>query len=80
MADPTVRLYPNLVMVRLTNEQNEHLQRFVDMTGLPKAAVVRQFVQDSLDKANGVFDPLPSMDAMSGVIARVVAQPQEENK
>lgn len=56
--------FPHQVVVQLTDEQYRHLGRITEMAGASRAAVVRQFVQDSLDKANDVYVAIPSADAL----------------
>lgn len=53
------------VEANLDAEQHRHVERLAKVAGVSKSRVLRQFVQDSLDKANGVYDPLPSAEALA---------------
>lgn len=70
MAAP-VKKYPHLVEVAITEEQNAHLEHFVALTGMPKSAFMRHLLQNSVDRKNGTYDPMPSPRVMAAAYARI---------
>lgn len=75
MAAP-VKKYPHLVEVAITEEQNAHLEHFVELTRMPKSAFMRHLLQNSVDKKNGTYDPLPSPEVMAHAFAQVMKEMQ----
>lgn len=53
------RLFDHVVEVSMTAEQLAHVDRIKDMAGVSRAAVIRSFVQDRLDIAEGKYSPYP---------------------
>lgn len=52
--------YPVQVDVYLSIEQAAHVDRIARLAGVSRAAVLRGFAQDSLDRAEGVYSPFPT--------------------
>lgn len=64
--------YRHTVEVNLSDEQHRHLERVATMAGVPRSRVLRHFIQDSLDKSLGVYDPLPSPAALRTAFAHTM--------
>lgn len=52
--------FDRVIETSITKEMADHLDRFVRKTGCTRADVVRGLIQDSLDKANDVYEPFPT--------------------
>ena len=57
------KVYEVSMTLPLTTELNDHVQRIANLAGVGRAAVVRALIQDSLDRADGVYTPLPAFAA-----------------
>ncbi|EAP99433.1 hypothetical protein JNB_04655 [Janibacter sp. HTCC2649] len=51
--------FDHVVEVAITSEQLAHVDRVATMTAHPRAAVIRAFIQDRLDIAEGRYSAYP---------------------
>lgn len=65
------------VEANLNEEQHRHVERLAKVAGVSKSRVLRQFVQDSLDKSLGTYDPLPSAEALAIALVHATNKNQE---
>lgn len=65
------------IEANLNEDQHRHIERLAKVAGVSKSRVLRQFAQDSLDKASGTYDPLPSAEALAIAFSHITNS--EEN-
>ncbi len=53
------REFDVVVEARMTERMADHLDRIGTVAGVSRSAVIRQLIQDSIDRAEGTYDPLP---------------------
>ena len=54
------KVYEVSFTLPLTTELNDHIQRIANLADVGRAVVVRALIQDSLDRADGVYSPFPA--------------------
>lgn len=73
------KVYEVQMTLPLTTALDGHLQRIAARAGVSKTAIMRAFIQDSLDKANGVYSAFPSAEAMAEAALEYEYNTKKEN-
>ncbi len=73
------RVYDLQISLPLTKVLDDHLGRIAARAGVSKTAIMRAFIQDSLDKANGVYSAFPSAEAMAEAALEYEYNTKKEN-